>query len=159
MNGQLVLEWDSHTREQSGFTPSQQYHYDFGHNIVVNGQPHENGWAIGHGEGVGTPMNLEAGKYYDIEILIAETDGGLSQFQLFYQEDGATYEQDAKGNPILPILRFAPMIPDDVQKNPDNYPPFMKNGPVWACELSKEAGGSTSLLPPRAATPTPAPAQ
>ncbi|MEI8341003.1 MAG: hypothetical protein WCH43_05620, partial [Verrucomicrobiota bacterium] len=81
--------------------------------------------------------------------MIAETDGGLSQFQLLFQEDGATYNHDEKGNPILPILRFTREIPEDVAKNPGNYPPFMKDGPVWQCELPKEAGGSTSLLPTR----------
>ncbi len=76
---------------------------------------------------VGKSMQLKAGQFYDINIAISEAPGGIFSAFLLFEEEGATYEKRANGEPILPIFRVA----DSKLQFEGNYPKFMQNGPLW----------------------------
>lgn len=90
--------------------------------------------SIKDGFAKGRSFRAEAGKYYDIDILIGEQPGGLFFASLLLEESGVTYEKDAKGNPILPIFRVGeePLAIESGK----NYPPFAANGPVWKVQAA-----------------------
>ena len=90
-------------------------------------QPEKSG---GHKESL--PCTVEAGKPYDLQILVGEQPGGRSMFQLFLKQEGVKYQEDQKHNPILPIFRLVGgTLPTDEGK----LPPFAKDGPIWKAEL------------------------
>lgn len=77
---------------------------------------------------VGNRMELRAGLFYNLDILIGEGPGGHFYTHLMFEKEGETYTKDPKGNPILPIFRLAASpapAPNPIQ------PPFLDNGPVW----------------------------
>ncbi|MBA3960409.1 MAG: hypothetical protein H0X40_00710 [Chthoniobacterales bacterium] len=81
------------------------------------------------GEGVAA----DAGTYYDMSVLIGEQPGGKFFADLLVEKEGATYEKDSRGNPILPRFRVSNIGPPTGDK--DKLPPFMPNGPVWRAEM------------------------
>jgi hypothetical protein len=91
------------------------------------------GWAYGDA------MNVEAGKWYDLVVMIGEAPGGFFDASLLIEKEGVTYEKDDRGNPILPPFRVS-----NVQVTPaDGLPPYAKDGPIWK---SKPSGDGLSLL-------------
>jgi hypothetical protein len=77
---------------------------------------------------VGNVMNLRAGLYYNIDILLGEGLGGHFYAHLMVEKTGETYGKDPRGNPILPLLRLVDAA--DPERGPAT-PPFQGNGPVW----------------------------
>ncbi len=75
---------------------------------------------------VGRRMEMKAGNYYDIDIMIGEGPGGFFNAYLLYQKEGDTYDMDATGNPILPVFRL-----DDSPIPESREIPFRKDSPVW----------------------------
>jgi hypothetical protein len=85
----------------------------------------------------GLPMELRAGLFYNIDIVISEAPGGLFSAMLLFEQEKVQYAKDSKGNPILPIFRVSQL---NVEKS-NLMPPFMENGPVWRA-LPPPGGGS-----------------
>ena len=77
---------------------------------------------------VGNAMNLRAGLFYDIDILIGEGLGGHFYAHLLVEKEGETYAKDGHGNPILPVFRLAD---SPVPGEKDNIPSAQKDGAVW----------------------------
>ena len=127
INGRLVL--DGGIVNVSNFKTDRpekpNYRYDF---IPANaaGIPYldqrRGGFVVGHA------MNLRAGLFYDMDVVIGESPGGFFFANLLCEKEGATYEKDPKGNPILPVFRVADTAPlADSQRTP----PYQKGGPIW----------------------------
>ena len=55
----------------------------------------------------GDAIQVEAGRSYPIEIVIGEQPGGRSFATLLQEIEGASYDKDPKGNPILPVFRLS----------------------------------------------------
>ncbi|MFA6288462.1 MAG: PA14 domain-containing protein [Opitutaceae bacterium] len=121
LDGRLVL--DAGGRMVSNFKTdrpkSPAYTYDYSQSAWLN--KNRGGFTVGH------RMELRAGQFYDIEIVLSEGPGGLFHALLLFEQEGVAYEKDGKGNPILPIFRVA----DSKTERSPGYPPFMANGPVW----------------------------
>jgi hypothetical protein len=83
------------------------------------------------GLGVGDPIQVQSGSTYDMQVLLGEWPGGDFKAWLMLEKEGAQYEKDSKGNPILPIFKLAP---SDVPKPAVEAPVFAKQGPVWKAE-------------------------
>jgi len=101
--------------------PVPMHSYKYASTGTVNGQI--NGLAIG------PEFDVQAGKTYPIEILISEIPGGIFSTYLLIQEEGATYQKDPAGCPILPIFRLDSSLPDPSLQG--EAPPYDPNGPVW----------------------------
>ncbi len=127
-NGRLVLE-----RNWSAFTNWRaQANYDY------PDLPHPNG-----GFAKGNAITVEAGKSYPIEVIIGEQPGGKSYAALLQEVDGATYDKDARGNPILPVFRMSADKP--AASTPERpYPPHRDDGPVWKAEPAAAVGSTAS---------------
>lgn len=77
---------------------------------------------------VGSRMELRAGLFYDLDIVIGESPGGFFFANLLIEQEGVSYEKDGKGNPILPVFRVADTPPPAGDLR---MPPHQKAGPVW----------------------------
>lgn len=77
---------------------------------------------------VGNTMDLRAGTFYDLDIVIGEGLGGHFYAALFVEKQGETYAKDRHGNPILPLFRVADTPPPAAT---NAAPPFAPGGPVW----------------------------
>lgn len=99
------------------------YSYDW--NVLGSSLTIPNGFARG------PAIEVNAGEFYPIEILIGEQPGGESGFALLIEKEGVPYDKDSRGNPILPIFRVAnqPLIPPPPGSG--NYAPHLDNGPIW----------------------------
>ncbi|MBC8040438.1 MAG: hypothetical protein H7Y06_07850 [Opitutaceae bacterium] len=76
---------------------------------------------------LGVAVDLDASRYYDVEIYIAEIPGGHFGANLFYMKKGETYEVDAPTKRLkLPLFRIADS-PVTVIKTL----PIMEKGPIW----------------------------
>lgn len=122
-NGKVVLDrcWYQH-----GQTWMPEKNYDYGWTGIPNGFAK------------GDPIRVRAGQYYDLEVLIGEQPGGLVFACLLMEKEGAKYEQDGKGNPILPVFRLADEAMPELQDG-QTLPPYQANGPVWK---ARAPGGS-----------------
>ena len=121
IDGRLVL--DGGGAKGSDFKTdrpqSPAYAYDFNRNdwlIKTRG-----GFTVGH------RMEVRAGQFYDIDIVISEGPGSGFCAMLLFEQEGVTYEKDRKGNPILPIFR----VVNSKTEPSANAPRFMSDGPVW----------------------------
>ena len=113
----VVLDRSYNLHKNFGKTLAQ-YHYDF---------PFPDGF------GKGDALNLNAGTFYDIDILIGEDPGGKFFAALLFEKEGATYEKDSRGNPILPPFRIANVKAPE--GNPgEKVPPLLADGPIWRAE-------------------------
>lgn len=84
----------------------------------------------------GPAVSATVGNFYDMEILIGEQPGGEFFADLLVEKDGATYEKESHGSPILPIFRVADgKMP--ALKSGQKIPPFLPNGPIWRAEVVK----------------------
>ena len=77
---------------------------------------------------VGNAMDLRAGTFYDLDIVIGEGLGGHFYASLFVEKTGETYAKDRQGNPLLPLFRVADTPPPAAT---NAAPPFSPDGPVW----------------------------
>ena len=113
-NGRLVLDrcWYIRTR----WRPQKNYNYDFS--------------GIPDGFAKGDAIQVEAGQTYPIEVLIGEQPGGAGFATLLQEIEGAAYDKDNRGNPILPVFRMSDAEP--AAGTPERpYPPHRNDGPVW----------------------------
>jgi hypothetical protein len=121
-NGKLVLDrcWSIRT----GWEPVANYNYGY--------------TGIPGGFAKGTAIQVQAGQWYDMEVLIGEQPGGKVFFSLLIEEEGAQYAQDGRGNPILPIFRLsaAKMPPPGPGQT---LPPHQENGPIWSAKSSGDS--------------------
>jgi hypothetical protein len=79
----------------------------------------------------GEPFFAEAGKWYDLEVLIGEEPGGGFFMVLLIEKQGEEYKKDDKGNPILPVFRLSDADPSAKRAQ---YHPHQKDGPVWQAQ-------------------------
>ena len=128
-NGRVVL--DRGYFDVSGVRSSHIYKYDFD-----AGNWYKDATKTG-GHGDGAQIQVEAGKSYDMQVLIAELYGGRSMFQLLIEKDGVDYQQDANNHPIFPLFRLSAGTPLPQPSNA--MPPFAKEGPVWGAEIAGAA--------------------
>jgi hypothetical protein len=85
----------------------------------------------------GPAISATVGNYYDMEVLIGEQPGGEFFADLFIEKDGATYEKESHGAPILPIFRVADGKMPALSSGQKAPPPFAPNGPIWRAEALK----------------------
>jgi len=91
----------------------------------------------------GLAIHVEAGKYYDLEIVIGD-HGGMTGAALLIEQTDVNYQKDAKGNPILPPFRLAPSKLPPSGKDQFSLP-VAEEGPVWKA-TSDEAPSALDLL-------------
>lgn len=125
-NGMVVLDCGSMT--PSGRAPQKFYNSD-GLQFKK-----DMGWYKGLGRG--EPFQVNAGQSYALDIVIGEWPGGDFKAWLLIEKDGATYDKDSKGNPILPVFKVAA---GEASRGGLETPVFAKTGPVWKAEQPKEA--------------------
>lgn len=116
-NGKVVLDrcWSGSDQEAKAV---QNYDYGFS--------------KIKKGFAKGTGVRADKGKFYDLDILIGEQPGGKFFACLLLEEEGVSYEKDAKGNPILPIFRVADeLLPKEGNMS---FPPHTTDGPIWTVQ-------------------------
>ncbi|MEI8340809.1 MAG: PA14 domain-containing protein [Verrucomicrobiota bacterium] len=97
----------------------------------------------------GNAIHVEAGRFYDMEVVIGD-HGGITNICLLIEKEGVKYSIDAKGNPILPpFLLAAGKVP--VSESGKTSIPVMENGPIWRCQSKSSTPGSglDALLNPR----------
>jgi hypothetical protein len=123
-NGRVVLDCGS--TNPSGKGPSQFYPMD---GLQMKA---DMGWYKGLGRGEAFQVN--AGESYPMEVLMGEWPGGDFKAWLMLEKDGAQYDKDSKGNPILPIFKLQA---SEVAKPAVEAPVFAKQGPVWKAEKPK----------------------
>ena len=75
---------------------------------------------------VGRRIEMKAGNYYNIDILIGEGPGGVFCSYLLYEKEGEKYEMNALGNPILPVFRL-----DDSPIPVSQQIPTRRDSPIW----------------------------
>ena len=123
LNGRIVLDRSWTYQNLFGidktWRPTALYDYKFGD--------------LPGGFARGTPVELKAGQFYDMEILLGD-DGGLAFFSLLVERKGVEYTK-TNGLPILPVFRTS-KDPPPVGKQP----PFQPGGPIWTAR--------SILLPP-----------
>jgi len=125
-NGQIVLDgsWNPHQN-----APRALANYDYG---FTNAK----GLSIPNKFVKGPAFSVSTGNYYEMEVLIGEQPGGEFFADLLIEKDGATYEKEKHGSPILPIFRVAEgKIP--ALKSGEKIPPSAPQGPVWRAEARK----------------------
>jgi len=126
-NGRVVLDCGPTT--PSGKETRQYYAFD--------GLQMKSDMPWYKGLGRGDTFQVNAGESYPMEVLMGEWPGGDFKAWLLLEKDGAQYEKDSKGNPILPIFKLQA---SDVPKPAVEAPVFAKEGPVWKAEKVKAEG-------------------
>lgn len=86
------------------------------------GQPTGSGQLL-----AGDWVDLRAGTFVDIDILIGERGGGTFDCFLLVEKKGETYGKTPEGHPILPLFLLAPSDTPPAAKAPR----FMSDSPVW----------------------------
>jgi hypothetical protein len=95
------------------------------------GQPAGSGRLV-----AGDWIELRAGQFVDIDILIGERGGGTFDCFLLIEKKGETYEKNGE-YPSFPVFQISP-YETPVPKNPKSAPVFAATGPVWrAIPLSR----------------------
>ncbi|WP_144353703.1 PA14 domain-containing protein [Rariglobus hedericola] len=121
IDGKLAL--DAGGKAVSDFKTDRPKSANYSYDFVAKG------WITSNRGGVvvGNRLELRAGLYYDIDIVLAEGPGGLFSAMLLFEQEGVTYEKDSLGNPLLPIFRIA----DSKTASSRSALPFMPDGPIW----------------------------
>ncbi|MEJ0001443.1 MAG: hypothetical protein WDO13_21335 [Verrucomicrobiota bacterium] len=76
---------------------------------------------------VGTSFHMDIGEPMTIDVLLGDavpgsaTGWGRCGFFLFLLQDGKDYDQDAQGNPLLPVLQVQP---NSTLDRPGEHPPY-----------------------------------
>ncbi len=118
-NGQVVLDgsWNLHG------VSSIAAKYDYGFSKIPNQFVK------------GPAVSVKVGNFYDMEVLIGEQPGGEFFADLLVEKDGATYQKESHGSPILPIFRVADAkLP--ALRGGEKIPPYDPKGPIWRAEAS-----------------------
>ena len=116
-NGNVVLDAGYTTPCKSPLVKSEgSYDYQWAGRPLLKGQA----------------FTVEKGKNYPMEVLIGERPGIKLFFCLLLEQQGANYQKDAKGNPILPVFRLA-----DTPIGKGDLPPFDPKGPIWRAEAPR----------------------
>ena len=135
-NGRVVLDCGS--TNPTGHGPQKFY---VSNGLQVDTKKEGMDWY--KGLGVGDPVQVTGGESYPMEVLLGEWSGIDFKAWLLIEKEGAEYEKDAKGTPILPIFKLAP---SQVPHPTNEAPVFAQRGPVWKAEKAKEVA-STSPSP------------
>jgi hypothetical protein len=127
-NGQTVLDrccerQSEHRPPLVRATANYSYEWSFPGSHLLDDIP--NGFARG------LPIDVTAGNYYSMEILIGEQPGGRSGFCLMIEKEGVEYTKDSRGNPILPVFRLSSQKLITPPPGSGQYPPHLDNGPIW----------------------------
>jgi len=61
-------------------------------------------------------FTVTAGGKYEMEVLFGECPGGFMCAFLMIEKEGAKYEKDEKGTPILPVFRLANVVPKAMEE-------------------------------------------
>ena len=93
------------------------YHYRFGGGSAVRYK----------GMLQGAWFKVQKGMVYPIEVLLGEQPGGGFFAQLLVEQQGAAYEKDGLGNPILPLFRVREISTPQQR----SLTLFANEGPVW----------------------------
>ena len=128
-DGRVVLDWSQpDAGKLSNWRPhTKAYKYPFTNNFGV--MP-------------GDWITVQAGKPYEIDVLIGERPGGGFQASLFIEKGGGKYEKNSNGDPILPLFRLTGgefKLPGEAKA-----PPFAQNTEPWKAVKGVAPG---SLLP------------
>ncbi len=86
------------------------------------GQPAGSGRLV-----AGEWIDLRAGQFVDIDVLIGERGGGTFDCFLLIEKKGDTYGKTNEGYPILPIFQLAPNATPAAK----SAPLFMKDSLIW----------------------------
>ena len=90
--------------------------------------PESPGQPAGSGRLVaGEWVDLRAGQFMDIDVLIGERGGGTFDCFLLIEKKGDTYGKTNDGYPILPVFQLA----SNATPAAASAPKFMQDGPVW----------------------------
>jgi hypothetical protein len=120
-NGQMVLDGSWNSYNVSPIVAKYDYGFSKIPNTFVKGPA----------------VSVTAGNYYEMEVLIGEQPGGEFFADLLIEKDGAKYEKESHGSPILPIFRLAEgKMP--ALKYGQKLPPFLEKGPIWRAEAVKQ---------------------
>lgn len=122
INGRVVLDCGgsmaSDFKTDRPASPAYAYdHKDNVWNVQTRG-----GFVVGH------QMKMSTTQFYDIDVTFSEGPGGRFCAMLLVEEEGASYEKDRGGRPILPLFRVA-----DTPAGPRSTtaPATLPDGPVW----------------------------
>ncbi|MBC8039137.1 MAG: hypothetical protein H7Y06_01195 [Opitutaceae bacterium] len=90
--------------------------------------PEPTGQHAGSGQLVaGEWIDLRAGQFVDIDILIGERGGGTFDCFLLIEKKGDTYGKTKEGHPILPVFQLA----SNATRTAKDAPLFLEEGPIW----------------------------
>ncbi|GEM_PF-669705 len=100
---------------------------------------HRGGWGPEFGEAkrhvvYGDWINMKAGQFYPIEILIGEVPGSVFYANLHIQEKGVEYPKGPDDTPILPLFRV-----QDIKPPANPLRPIGPDGPVFSTKTSRRA--------------------
>lgn len=86
-------------------------------------------------------IQMKAGEFVPIQIMVGEQPGGLFSAALYIQERGVDYRLDGAGRPILPRFRVASKTPDV----PNINRPYAADGPIFQARTEGSASGMSGL--------------
>ncbi len=115
LDGRIVLDRSWDYQEKFGIDRSWKALADYDYKFTD----------IPKGFAKGQAVALEAGKFYDMQIILGD-DGGGTHFSLLVEKQGVEYAKTPAGLPILPVFRMSSDPPP-----PGQHPPFQPDGPVW----------------------------
>lgn len=126
-DGKLVL--DGSWEQTSPLTANSIYKTDYG--------SHPKGGFI-----KGEAIQVTAGKFYDIDVVIGERPGGFFWTCLLIEEEGERYRKNREDVQLFPLFRLSSgRLPPTKSSN---LPPFDPKGPVWKLQGS----GADSQIDP-----------
>lgn len=90
---------------------------------------------VNNGFAKSLPVSVQAGQFYDIEILIGDQIPLDFWAFVMIEKTGVTYQKDAGGAPILPVFRLSADRPRANPSGGKSSPPYQPDGPVWQGRL------------------------
>jgi hypothetical protein len=115
--GKLVL--DGSWEQTSQLTAGHVYHNDYGNHP-------KNGFIKGEA------VQVTAGEWYEIDVVIGERPGGFFWTCLCIEEEGARYRKNKADMPLFPLFRLSSgKLPPSKKAN---LPPFATKGPIWTLQ-------------------------
>jgi len=127
--GKLVL--DGSWEQTSSLVAGQIYKTEYG--------SHPKG-----GFARGEAIQVNAGEWYDMDVVIGERPGGFFWACLCIEEEGGRYKTDRADMPLFPLFRLSGGKLPAAKKS--NLPPFDPKGPIWKLQTSVN-GPALDLFP------------